>query len=95
MENILIYLLIILCIGLIIALAVYIKRYNEEYELYIEEVKNRIDLEINEIRLNYRINELEKKLTRKGTKWKKRSEKPDIIPGYDPLKEINNLTIKK
>ena len=95
MENILIYLLIILCIGLIIALAVYMKRYNEEYELYIEEVKNRINLEINVIRLNYRIYELEKKLPRKGTKLGKKSEKPDIIPGYDPLKEIDKMTDTK
>ena len=69
MENILIYLLIILCIGLIIALAGYMKMYNEENELYIEEVKKRVNLEINEIRLNGRISELEKKLTCKGTKW--------------------------
>ena len=102
MENILIYLLIILCIGLIIALAVYMKRYNEERDshhelanIYFDESKKRLDLEINEMKLNDRISELEKKLTRKGIKWKKRSEKPDIIPGYDPLKEIYKMTDTK
>ena len=95
MENILIYLLIILCIGLIIALAVYIKRYNKERELNMKQYQEICKLENIVIRLNGRISELEKKLTRKGIKWKKRSEKPDIIPGYDPLKEIDKMTAIK
>lgn len=95
MENILIYLLIILCIELIIALAVYMKRYNKERELNMKQYQEICKLENIVIRLNGRISELEKKLTCKGTKWKKRSEKPDIIPGYDPLKEIDKMTDTK
>ena len=104
MENILIYLLIILCIGLIIALAVYMKRYNEEREnaenTLLERQRQstldeceRLFQKISDLEILNQ--QLEKKLTRKGTKWKKRSENPDIIPGYDPLKEIDKMTATK
>lgn len=90
MENILFYLLTILCIGLIIALAVYIKRYNKERELNMKQYQEICKLENIVIRLNGRISELEKKITRKGTKWKKRSENPEIITVYDYYKAMTS-----